>query len=1510
MAGNLGHLAATVSLNIDPFRASARTLSSTIKATTAELKAQDIAFKGSEKSVGSMRTVYGTLERQMQQYEAKLKREQKTLAKRSKAVQEGNGDMEKLTTREANAASAVNKTAAQIALLNNRMAAMRKEILLQSNGWTQMSQKAAAFSKVTGKVGSSLASFGSKATMAVTAPIAAGFTAAAKSAIDFNSQIDAIGPLMTNGAAVTGKYRTQLDQLASSSKKWAVQYGISTTSINNGLADLVRAGYSASQSMKMMPAILDASRASGEDFNSVMEVVTSTMTQFGVKAANTTSVTDAMTYAANATKSGFSDMGEAMQYTGQSAHAAGVSLTETVADIGLLSNAGLQGSTAGTAFNMMLQKLAGASTKAGSPMAKLGINIKAFKAGQIGLPEVIEQVTKATEGKNKVDKVAAVNAAFGERGGRAVLALLNAGAPAMRKLTKETQDAAGATKKVSDIMGNTAAANFNKLKSSVQVLGIEVGENLLPSITPLIGKATEMVQAFGKLDKGTQQSIIKFTLFAAAAGPVSSALGGMFKIISGGAGAFTKFAAGMGRFKTALQVGATGMEAFKSLFSKTAYEAIKAGPVISKVGDSLGGLGTATDILGSKFNRTQLRSMTLNEAIMKGSGSAKEAAAAWTKANGGLTLFGHALTTGAGQAGVLGTSLTGLGASLGAVGIAAAVGYGVWKIWGEKAYESSQRTKRWGTDIGEAADKSATKMKQASGEISGALDNTNQSAKTNSKQIVDGFNSMAQAAKQAADQSDAAAKKLAKSLGGDAGDALLAAAAKEKTANDKRVKQVQENAAKVKAITKSAGEEQGKLTADQLQVIKNLQQDSAIDAVKTLRLSGQQQNNVTKAILGERVTMSATAAKKQYTDSVSAMEQEYETTAKKRKAINDNDKLSTAEKNATIEGLERDHKSKMDAIYLSMVQALKAQGMSNKQVQAQLQQDMGMTAEQAAAAMNRYKKAMNGGITSTKQFAASVSKNMSANIKKAGNDWNRLVLDPKTGKVVTNLPEVLAQTASTKEGWTRLSFDLKHANISSNAKETLLAAMMQADQWNKLTVEQKYALMQTAGKQDLADIIDQLGLWNSLTPKQMAAVVKGDATSLVAAIDKAKMWNQLTLSQLKLIVQDQASATLINAMEKTGQWNDLPVEVKTAIVNAKGAVQVAELAVQYGAFNSLPDATKKAALNDDGFLKKVTDDAIKFGNFSSLPDAVKMALMNDDDLRTKLAAAGYSIDDYNLNHNPKKKVATADTSNAQNNFGLGKKSILDYKGTNPGPTKVGKGDTSSAVNGFRNAKGAIEKFRVSSPGSPKHANAVDGASGPAKKAADAVGAFQRKPNTISKMLSVGVSFAKGVGKILGLKKGTNNFVGGLAMVNDAPGSVYREAITLPNGQTFIPKERNAILPLPRHTKIATAMSTARQFAVPRFASGTTDFTGAATTLQNLRPQTVQTVNVTSSNENDLGDALRTLNVLVAELLDYKPSISGTVQLDNGREVGRWSAEGVQEQINRMTRTNNRRKGFA
>ena len=1335
MLGNLGQIAATVSLNIDPFQVSQRVLNSSIKATAAELRAQDAAFKGSEKSINNMRSTYDALSRQSKNYQAQLQRQREQYDENSKAVERLNKsetasqeEINRATKLQANAASQYNRTAAAAAQNENRMAALRKEIALQSDGWTKVSNGASKFATATGNIGSKLTGFGSKMTAAVTAPLAVGFAAAAKSAIDFNSQIDAIGPLLTNGAAVTGKFKAQLNEMADASKKWSVQYGISTTQINQGLADLVRAGYDANQSMKMMPAILDASRASGDDFNTTMDVVTSTMTQFNVKAGNVSKVTDAMTYAANATKSGFGDMGEAMQYTGQSANAAGISLNETVAAIGLLSNAGLQGSMAGTAFNAMLQKLAGASEKADSPMSALGVNVTAFKKGTIGLPEVIDQVTQKTKGMSDAQKVAAVNAAFGERGGRAMLALMNQGSSALVDLTNKTASAAGATKKVSDAMGNTAAANFNKLKSSIQVLGIEIGQNLLPALTPMIKTATQMVQAFGKLDSGTQQSIVKFALFAAVIGPISSSLGGMFNILKGGATVFASVTGGIGRASAAAKLGGTAMDVLKSGFSKTAFEALKIAPAAAAAAEGTSGMGAA---------------------------------------------MGGAAASG-----------TGLLAALGPIvpvvlGVTAVVGAGVaiWELWGKKALESADRTSRWGTDIGADADRSASKMKDASGAISGAFDDTNHTVTQNAKTISKGFDDLTKAAKEAADQSETAAKKLAKSLGGEAAENIEKQAAKEKTANAKRIKEMESNNEKAQAITASFNKSGAQMTADQYQLLDNYRRKNAALAVKTLQISGSQQNNVLKAVLGERTRMSKSAALEQYQDMWNASNKENSAYKAAQDKINTEYKNDAAMRNTALEGLEKDHQSKMKVIYAGAIQAMKAQGTSRSEMLTELQTDFHLTSSQAESAMSSYEKSMAKGVKSNRDFAAA-TEGFGKAAQEAGDHWNSLVFDPKTGKVKTNLPEVLKDTASTKKGWQQLKFDLKNAKITSNAKQMIVEALASSKQWQKLSVPeknaiirtqgreqladimdkfvswnslslkdqqaivkgdytplvnalvksgdwnnltlkqqeaivkdkatvplvsslqqtgewqkldlkvqeaivnakgilfdmgvwnklpntQKYATLVSFGKQDIADIIDQLNLWNKLTPKEIQAVAKGDTSSLVAAIDKANDWNRLTLGQLEAIVKDKASAGLVQAMIKTGEWNGLSVEEKTAIMQTKGKSDLADMVIQYSLWDKLPNSTKSL-------------------------------LMNDTDARTKLEKAGVAIDQYNLFKNPNEKGLKANNTDVLGKTEEAKGGIQKYNEVLPG-LKLFNGNSSGVKNATDQGKGAIFQYNGVNP---------------------------------------------------------------------------------------------------------------------------------------------------------------------------------------------------------------------
>ena len=71
-------------------------------------------------------------------------------------------------------------------------------------------------------------------------------------------------------------------------------------------------------------------------------------------------------------------------------------------------------------------------------------------------------------------------------------------------------------------------------------------------------------------------------------------------------------------------------------------------------------------------------------------------------------------------------------------------------------------------------------------------------------------------------------------------------------------------------------------------------------------------------------------------------------------------------------------------------------------------------------------------------------------------------------------------------------------------------------------------------------------------------------------------------------------------------------------------------------------------------------------------------------------------------------------------------------------------------------------------------------------------------------------------------KGTNFHEGGLAMVNDQGGTLYKEMVTLPNGSSFIPEGRNVILDLPRGSKVMRAGMTKnfmRELGIPNFADG-------------------------------------------------------------------------------------------
>lgn len=410
-----------------------------------------------------------------------------------------------------------------------------KELSKSTSAFKVATDKVSGFSKSVKSIGSAIGDVGAKMSVGFTTPIMAGFGASVKAASDFEGGMNRIRVQLSDGS---GDINKQMSEMSKASKDWATQYGVSTTQINEGLEEIIKKGFNFEQTMGSMPAIMDATTATGEDFNTVMTIATGTIEQFGLKTNNTKDqikntqrVTDTLAFVANKTAADISDMGNAMEYIGPVAHASGISLEETSAMIGLLSNNSIKGEKAGTALRGGLNRLFSTSKSTTGAFAKLGVSLKDFQNGTIGIPEVLDQIKKSTAGMTEKQREAAMVQAFGQEAATGWTVLMNQGGDAVRKLTDDTSKANGYTKELAEEMGDTNQMKVNQFHTALSNLGTTIGDHILPIFTPFVEKITGLIDAFGKAPQSVQTFVLSIAGIVALMGPVLMIVGGITKII-------------------------------------------------------------------------------------------------------------------------------------------------------------------------------------------------------------------------------------------------------------------------------------------------------------------------------------------------------------------------------------------------------------------------------------------------------------------------------------------------------------------------------------------------------------------------------------------------------------------------------------------------------------------------------------------------------------------------------------------------------------------------------------------------------------------------------------------------------------------------------------------------------------------------------------------------------------------------------------------------------------------
>ncbi|EAH1987250.1 phage tail tape measure protein [Listeria monocytogenes] len=410
--------------------------------------------------------------------------------------------------------------------------------------------KVEKFGNMLEKSGQKLKKAGTAMTVGFTAPIVAGMVKSTKAYLDFDNEVTEVNSLLRESEESAKEFGDRYTQVFDYAQKASVKYGVASEQTMLGMKEMVKKGYDINQTMASMPAIFNAARASGDDFETVMSVTTSTLEQFGMISKDTNKqmeytnkVADVLTYVADKTAAGFSDMGTAMNYVGPISHSLGYSLTDTAAAVGLLSNRGIEGQKAGTGLRGMLTSLLKPSKSAAEAMSAVGLTIEDNNGNMKTLPTLLDDINEKTKKMTKTQKNSFLTMVFGREPLSAVNTLLEAGGDSLRKYSKGADEANGYTKQVADNMRKAGKFGVDQFKASLEVLEQNVGQKLMPALTPIIEWANKMIDKFNDLSGAQQQSIIKWAGILAATGPVLM-IGGKLVSMTGG---LIKGFAGLGK---------------------------------------------------------------------------------------------------------------------------------------------------------------------------------------------------------------------------------------------------------------------------------------------------------------------------------------------------------------------------------------------------------------------------------------------------------------------------------------------------------------------------------------------------------------------------------------------------------------------------------------------------------------------------------------------------------------------------------------------------------------------------------------------------------------------------------------------------------------------------------------------------------------------------------------------------------------------------------------------------
>lgn len=316
-----------------------------------------------------------------------------------------------------------------------------------------------------------------------------GFTSVVQQAADFEKKLNVL-------QATGGATDAQMKLVSATAIRLGSDVklpGTSAADAASAMLELTKGGLSVQESMDAARGALQLSAAAQIDNATAARIVADSLNAFGLSGKEAVRVADLLAASANATTASMPEMVDALKQSLAVAHQLDIPIGDTVTALGLLANAGIKGSDAGTSLKTMLMRLTAPASDAAKEMKRIGVSSFDAHGKMRPLPAIADDYRKALSGMSDEQKASTLNTIFGSDAVRAAGIVLGRGSSAFEKMSKSV-NRQGIAAKIAAAQNEGFEGALDAFTSVVATLAIQLGTTWLPRLarlmTALAGFAT------------------------------------------------------------------------------------------------------------------------------------------------------------------------------------------------------------------------------------------------------------------------------------------------------------------------------------------------------------------------------------------------------------------------------------------------------------------------------------------------------------------------------------------------------------------------------------------------------------------------------------------------------------------------------------------------------------------------------------------------------------------------------------------------------------------------------------------------------------------------------------------------------------------------------------------------------------------------------------------------------------------------------------------------------------